>query len=211
MESEANKSDVRVIGLDPSLTGTGVVVMDGFGHLVDLKVFSSKACGSKVHERMERFNRLVESVRSIVAAENPSIICIEGYSYGSSTGGVSDRVEYGGLLRHMLWRFGHIEIHEVVPTSLKKWSTGKGKGDKTPVIAALTKRYGVVFESDNEYDAYALARIALQIEGHEAPENVPQSEVINTVLHGSAKKQKKESAKTAKKKPIEANTASQLF
>lgn len=211
MESEISKSDVRVIGIDPSLSGTAVAIMDGRGSLVNMKRFCEPSRGTKVRERMERFQRLAFCVEAMIATEKPSIICIEGYSFRSN-GRVSDLCEYGGLLRAMICGATDAEIYEPVPSSLKKWSCGKGNAaGKTPVVMALFKRYGVEFETDDEYDAYALARMALQIGGHEEPATTAQSEAIDTVIHGSVTKRKKEAAKAAKKKTPSPKTMSQLF
>jgi Holliday junction resolvasome RuvABC endonuclease subunit len=199
-----NPSDVRVAGIDPSLEGTGVAIMDGRGMLVDMKVFGEPACQTDVRSRFGRFSRLVEKIMTVIDAEKPSIICIEGYSYGSSTGGVLDRMEFGGILRLQLTARESVQICEVVPTTLKKWACGKGNAKgKIPIAIALHKRYGVEFNSSDEYDCYALTRMAVQIGKHEEPATKEQAEAINTVIYGSATKQKKDAAKASKKKKPE--------
>lgn len=183
-----------VVGLDPSLSGTGVSVLDETGTLVEMSVISSPAQGTKVADRISRFSKLIVPVMEIIDRRRPVVVCIEGYSMGSNMPGTLDRVEYGGLLRWSLITAG-FPVHEVGPLTLKKFATGKGAGDKTAVIAHLTQRYGVICRSDNEYDAYALSRIAMQIAGFEPGATVAQVEAVKTVLHGSAKAQKKAAGK----------------
>ncbi len=179
-----------VIGLDPSLSGTGLVVLSDTGVLIEKATIGSEACGRTVAERMRRFAKLLRPVMSAVNLHRPAAVCIEGYSLGSNMPGMVDRVEYGGLLRWSLVA-AHVKVYEVPPNSLKKWATGKGAGDKTPVIAHITQRYGVMLDNDNVYDAYALARIAMQIMQMEPPANQSQSEVVHVTVNGSEKKPRK--------------------
>lgn len=180
----------NVIGIDPSLSGTGVIVLDDSGKIVSREVIGVESLGSKAADRMKRFSRLLAPILKTIDRFSPQTACIEGYSLGSNMPGVSDRVEYGGLLRWSLVAAG-IQLHEVAPLTLKKWATGQGTGDKTAVIASITKDYGHVFRSDNEYDAFALAMIAFQIASNGNFRTVTQRESVNTVLNGAAKKRGK--------------------
>ena len=56
---------------------------------------------------------------------------------------------------------------------------------------ALTHRYGVQFATSDEADAYALARMAMQLHGAEEPATAFQREAIDVVLNGKPKPQKK--------------------
>jgi crossover junction endodeoxyribonuclease RuvC len=137
---------------------------------------------------MNRFEVLVVLVKKVCERFDPSLIAVEGYSFNSKFGLPIDRMEYGGLLRYALSR--KWAIMEVSPMSLKKWASGSGKGDKTGVIAGITSLYGMRFQSSDEYDAYALARIALQLKNGEIPANTPQREVIEKLWNPAVKKKK---------------------
>ena len=178
-----------VVGIDPSLSATGVCVLSGWGELSHMGVVSSPPSGGRVHARMDRIEKMVRDVKRIVDEYKPVLICIEGYSLGSNMPGVSDRVEYGGLLRYVLTR--EFKLIEVNPLSLKKWATGKGAGDKTALIAAITAKYQVQFKSSDEYDAYALARMAMQIAGCEQPGNQIQKDCIDVAVNGKPAKPKR--------------------
>lgn len=73
-------------------------------------------------------------------------------------------------------------ILEVPPTSLKKWATGKGNAKKVQVVTALVKRYGCEYATDDEYDAFALARMAAQVIGWDEPVTINQKAVIEKLV-----------------------------
>ena len=177
------------VGIDPSLTGTGLVVMNQFGGVIHKSVVVSKPTAKDVNSRIARIDELVCSVMAVIAAYSPSIVLVEGYSFMSKTP-ATDRIEYGGLLRWSIIRAGY-RLYEVAPTTLKKWATGSGAGDKTGVVAELTKRYGVTFKTSDEYDAYALSRMGIQIGGWEQPATKQQAEAIKTVTTPKPEKGKK--------------------
>ena len=51
----------------------------------------------------------------------------------------------------------HAGVHSA---TLKKWTTGKGNADKTAMIEADARRFGVPVTDDNEADALALLEYA---------------------------------------------------
>lgn len=170
-----------IVGIDPSLTGTAVAICGSD----KVYRFASESAGHLVSQRIGRYIVLAGQVLGVVPYG--SLVFIEGYSFGSRGQATIDIAEYGGILRNQLEEVG-CGIVEVPPTSLKKWATGKGNGNKTPMIAALTKRYGVMYETDDEYDAYALARLGEQYAGLVEPHNQIQADVIAKLKAGPWKK-----------------------
>ena len=65
---------------------------------------------------------------------------------------------------------------ECPPALLKKFATGKGNAPKPLVVSELTKRYGRVFRSDDEADAYGLLMLALVVTGQSRAQTKAQSE-----------------------------------
>jgi hypothetical protein len=88
-------------------------------------------------------------------------------------------------------------VVEVSPLTLKLFTTGKGSGDKTMMIAAIVKRYGVMYESNDEYDAFALCRFGACCLGIEKAETEFQIRAMEKFLHPEVKKQKKKKTLTA--------------
>ena len=142
-----------IIGIDPSLTETGVVVLDDTGSIVEAIGLKSKKLRG-----MERLVWIREQVKSRLTQNKPTIVVIEGYSFGSRGRAIFNLGELGGVLRVLLHDLG-IKYVEVPPTVLKKF-LGKGNFSKEEVMAAISKRYGIDFQNDNVADAYALGRMA---------------------------------------------------
>lgn len=170
-----------VVGIDPSLTGTAVCVMRRDGSC-QMSRFTSKPAEG-VSGRVARYAGLVRDVASAIQElPNTPVVCIEGYSFGSNGRSMLDLAEYGGLLRQMLVKFqldgGCAPPIEIPPHNLKKFATGKGNGDKLAVCLAIQKRYDVTFETNDEYDAYVLARIAGCKAGWWEPETAAQREAL---------------------------------
>lgn len=187
-------SEKTVVGIDMSLTKTGIVILDDTENVVS-QIVKSPAAPRDVKSRMHRFRQIVRDISAVVIDANPVVICIEAYAFSRNMSGHSDLVEAGGLLRSHLVFHGYT-LYEVPPTTLKKWGAGSGKGDKTPMIAAMVKRYGVMFETNDEYDAYGLARMAKQIAGIEPPATAAQREAIDVIVSGPKPKVRKTKIKT---------------
>lgn len=145
---------MRYVGIDPS-TKTGMVAMDSTGNGV-----WGKEITTKVKEDPKRFMDITEQI--IGNLKEGDIICIEGFSYGSRGAGVSTQYGIGWLIRVELIKNGYT-YHEVSPTGLKKFASGKGNVKKDELVLPIFKRWGFEHKSDNVRDAYVLAQIARSI------------------------------------------------
>lgn len=182
-----------VMGVDLSLTSTGLIVLGESGEVLANKAITSKPSGLKLLGRMARYDAIADEICQAAMTYQPSVACIEHYVTGGAGGGIAERIELGCIVRRMLMDL-KVEIHEVPPTTLKKWTTGKGAfkgGGKTPMVVAIMSRWGVEFSTDDEYDAYALGRMAHQIAGLSQPSVEFQREAIDVVLNGRPKKSRK--------------------
>lgn len=173
-----------VVGIDPSLTGTGLIVMYENGKFEASRHTSAPTDG-KAASRMERYKDLTSKIIRALPPSPPCLIAIEGYSFGSK-GRACDIAEFGGILRYRL-RYDAFEkfsprILEVPPSTLKKYTTGRGDADKKAIEEALTRRYNFVPRSSDEADAYALARMAMAYCELAKPEQVYQKEIIERLL-----------------------------
>lgn len=142
----------RVIGLDLSLTCTGVAG-EGWTDIIRPK------SGLRGHPRLAFIvERVVEHIGGA------QLVVIEGPSFG---GGVAHRHEdLAGLrvmVRHACWRRG-IPYALVPPSCRALYATGKGSGSKGAVRDAVRERYGVECDGVGRYDqadAYALCAMGL--------------------------------------------------
>lgn len=135
---------MKVVGLDLSITGTGVA------HTVD-----GSACTHLVKTRdKDRDRRLIQIQSEIrVYAEGSELCLIEAPTARSATSVISGMVQGAARLVLMDMR---IPYGTLMPASLKKYATGKGNGDKVPMAIAALKRGGMEFSDDNQCDAWWL-------------------------------------------------------
>lgn len=168
-----------IVGIDPSLAGSAVAIIRADGsHSV--KRFASKSRGTSVRERNGRYLSVVSRIIEFIGDDDPLVICIEGYSYGSHQGQAA-LAELGGILRSDLCVYESAKIFEVAPTTLKKFVTGKGNTDKIAVVAKSLERWDVGFSTSDEFDAFGLAKIAACIAKLEQPENTPARQCLKTI------------------------------
>ena len=153
-----------IIGIDPSLTSTGIVVLRG--NKVELAVTTKNkpALGTIDRVRLiyERIVCVAESLTDGEKWQAPDLIVIEGFSYGSKGRSVFDIAYLGWRIREELERLrteDNIPWLEVPPSQLKKFATGQGNANKEIILQQVYKRWGVEFSDNNQADAYVLAQI----------------------------------------------------
>lgn len=147
---------MSVMGIDPSLSSTGLIVLaNGSGEVVFHTAIKSKENGPA------RWLEIEDSIRDIIKKLKPNLVCIEGYGFNSHSGNV--QAELGGIIRRRLYK-DCIYYIEVAPNQLKKFASGKGNTQKEFMPLEVHKRWGVQFPTHDETDAYVLARIAEAIE-----------------------------------------------
>jgi Holliday junction resolvasome RuvABC endonuclease subunit len=196
---ESPRNSGWVVGIDPSLTSTGVcfypVNLDG--ETLETLVFGSEPAPT-LAGRFNRYRRLCEKIEMAIDNHEVLLVVIEGYSLGSHTKGVTDRVEFGGMLRDRLLPEDLLSeslkpsIVEIEPTRLKKFVTGKGTGDKAAMISCIVSRWPVpVMLKEDEYEAIALAKLGASLIGAEQPVWKFQEEVIADILNPQPKKTKR--------------------
>lgn len=178
--SELNSDGPIVVGIDPSLSGTAVT--KGHGILdATTKRFTSKASGTDPRLRTERLKILAQDAMEFVTSGGePSLILIEGYSFGSIGGQAMTRAEYRGIL-FLDMVSTSARIIEVSPGTLKKFVAGSGAAKKEVMILEAYKRWGVEFKTNDEVDSYGLWRLGMCLEGLIDPENAKQRESVAAV------------------------------
>lgn len=144
-----------VIGLDLSLTETGISTPKGTYHL---KTPASKIKG---HSRLQEIHDFVFG--HVDNYDNP-LVMVEGYSYGSRGNAMISIGELGGIVRHAFWQEG-VKYLDVPPSTLKIFAAGKGNVGKTAVIVAARERLDFDGLNDNEADARWLRELGLHLIG----------------------------------------------
>lgn len=162
-----------VIGIDPSLTGTGLVAWR------DGKTIIAKTL--KNHPNWDIIPRVLSIVEDITNEIGnirddvgwylpPNMIVIEGFSYGSRGRGLFETAYLGYRIREELEKFKgetNVPWMEVSPNELKKFVTGKGNATKDIMMQQVLKKWGYEAKDNNVADAYALAMMGVKslIEG----------------------------------------------
>lgn len=142
------------IGIDPSLTGTGICIIDR-----NCKLLSSSLIATKAKDTIEvRYSVIIENIKTIDNLHS-SIIAIEGIGFGCRGQGMFQLAGLHYVIRYFLWK-RKIKFMIVPPTTLKKFVTGKGNSKKELMLKTVYKKWGMDFDDNNVCDAYGLARYA---------------------------------------------------
>lgn len=145
----------RILGIDPSLTGTGLALVDTTDRLVvDTWTVGTRPAGDEVARRLFRFDEIVGHIVCL----DFDMAVIEGPSLGQQRqSGTFDRA---GLWWSIVRRLddARIPVTEVAPAARARYATGKGNASKDAVLLAVARRYPHVdVESNDEADALVLA------------------------------------------------------
>jgi Holliday junction resolvasome RuvABC endonuclease subunit len=146
-----------VIGLDLSLTKTGIASSRGW---TDLIRYPGKLRG---HDRL----RWICATVAEHVIDDVALVVVEGPSYGSQAGqaGHHERAGLWWMVTHGLWRRG---IHYAVasPASRAKYATGRGNAAKADVVREVARRFDWFAGGEDEADALVLAAVGADWLGH---------------------------------------------
>lgn len=148
----------RVLGLDLSLTGTGICRIGAQGVELLQTVRPGKRTG---HERIAY---ILEEIRAAQRQASLDLVVIEGPSYGSQGAqrGHHERAGLWWLVTHGLYARGR-SYAVVAPKARAKYATGSGNDGKAAVLAAVRERYAGRARpaDDNQADALVLAHMGV--------------------------------------------------
>ena len=152
---------LRIIGLDPSLSSTGVSTHEG--------TFTVRF-GSKRPPRIADADDWLRTRIRVIQGEvakacwAADVVFIEGFSRGS----IQKREELGHLgyaIRETLANLS-VPYVDIAPTVLKKFATGKGNASKEQVFSAAVKLLGLdPSAKDDEADALWLRELGRYMYG----------------------------------------------
>jgi Holliday junction resolvasome RuvABC endonuclease subunit len=151
---------LRVLGLDLSITATGLCLADGTTQTIATQQKTGDA-------RLKTIEHAITQ-----ATTDVDFAVIEDLPTHAKSAGITGMVH--GVARLVLLRYG-IPYSVVTPATLKAYATGKGNADKTAMAIAALKRTGREFPDDNQCDAWWLRAAALDHYGQ--PEfTLPQAQ-----------------------------------
>lgn len=147
----------RIVGIDPSLTGTGIAVVNGRAvqSAYRLEIRPRNLIG------LERLDAILDCVIDEVyhSGGDTDLVVIEGPAYSKGADpGAHERAGLWWMLRYRLWR-RDMPVAVLTPGQLKKYVSGNGTAGKDLVLASVVRRYGHLVEvNDNDTaDALVLA------------------------------------------------------
>lgn len=138
---------ISVLGLDLSLTATGICHPDGSVTTVKTRTVDGD-------------ERLVQIADAIATAVDDwvDLVVMEDLPTHAKSAGITGMVH--GAARLVL-RGADVRYVLVTPATLKAYATGKGNADKTAMAVAALKRAGREFADDNQCDAWWLRHAGL--------------------------------------------------
>lgn len=151
-----------VAGIDPSLDGTYIVVLDQSISVVD-HGFGGQVVhsGYLLPQGLKGCARLAFLQDGLVKALGPYLgdllVVLEGYAFGGK-GRQHGLAEWGGILRLGLWS-NMVPTLVAPPTTLKKFVSGKGNAPKAIMLREVFEKWQLRTDSDDEADAYSCARL----------------------------------------------------
>ena len=163
-----------ITGLDLSLTSTGVVTLfDDRGPIS--KAIQTKSKGE------ERLVTIENEISNHLMEYPPQLVVIEGYAYGSKHNREACG-ELGGVVKTSLFLCEHGFL-VVPPARLKKFAGAKKKDQ---IRLQVYKRWGFEAKTDDEIDAYVLAKIGMAYLGCEDDLTKTQREVVDDMKEGDS-------------------------
>jgi Holliday junction resolvasome RuvABC endonuclease subunit len=183
-----DRKEVKVVGLDLSLTATGVAVaqknlspvrlvsvMSLSGLHADrtdypglhMRLGAVKTSPRNFVNTFERINKIIREIEvfvNVCSAEEqePDLWVLEDYFVGPHARAAIELTELGAVVRNWLFTTGRSFI-TIYPSQLKKFIIGKGTGDKGLVMMNVFKRWGVEVQENNSADAAVAANAGIAI------------------------------------------------
>ncbi|AEQ21075.1 RuvC-like resolvase superfamily protein [Rhodococcus phage E3] len=168
---------MKVVGIDPSLTKTGIALLGG-DHGKFMKVGSVGSVTTDSWDlRYRRLEGLADRVVQQAVYDHawPHLVVMEGPAY--DTKGVG-KFDSGGLwwLIYGLLKSNGADILIVTPKQRAKYATGNGNSHKDIVVTDAVRRYPQYdFRGNDEADALILAAIGRRLLGDPVEESLPKT------------------------------------
>jgi crossover junction endodeoxyribonuclease RuvC len=150
-----------VLGLDLSLTGSGLATVTSIGEFTVTTVGSVGKRGDTLADRDKRLTDLARRIGLFLQDwDDYALAVLEGPAVTAKGGSAWDRA---GLLWLVVQMLDPGRTAVAAPTTVKRWAAGKGNADKAAVAGGVTRLWPEFeCQSDNEADALALASMGSQ-------------------------------------------------
>lgn len=143
--------NIDVVGLDLSLTSTGVAVG------IATSTISTSFKGPR------RLMEISGRISTLLSTLSHPVVVLEGYSMASKNSQAHSIGELGGVVRVALFSTG-VPYVTVPPTCRAKFATGRGNASKSEVVSAVSARTGQIWSgpgADDQCDAWILQEMGM--------------------------------------------------
>lgn len=147
---------MRIIGIDPGLTKTGIGIIDVNNNSINY-VFSTTLYSSPDHDMAVRLKSFHDSLLQIIQLYKPNIASIEETFVNKNP---LSSLKLGHARGAIILTLGlcNIEVNEYSATSVKKTIVGVGRAEKHQIQAMIKILMPKAnFKSEDEADALAIA------------------------------------------------------
>lgn len=150
---------MNVVGIDPSITGTGLACTDGACQLIGRKGITTLPLG----QRLTALKLLRSDIVHWIGLRAPVLAVVELPAYSRAGGGALERHWlYLDVVDGILSR--GIPVAEVTTNQRMQYATGKGNAAKSAVVDAVARRFPdyTTGGDDNLCDAVILAAMGAE-------------------------------------------------
>ncbi|MBZ6211705.1 hypothetical protein KVH31_34990 [Streptomyces olivaceus] len=157
-----------VVGVDPSLTGTGIASSNGWVDVHGYKRPRAKDPGITQLPHAERIQAMRDLLTLVTTTiGHPDLAVIELPAVSRSGGGAHERGWFWWQLYHHL-TLNEVPVALMAPNARALYATGRGNAPKGAVIDAVTRRYPAwaTEGNDNAADAVTLMAAGRDWLGH---------------------------------------------
>lgn len=149
------------MGLDLSLTSTGIEVLDSLGSRVYGGLVGKELKKATERDRVERLVLIANTIIGLVKEHDVRHVAIEGYAYSKKYGG-EKLAELHGVVKTQLYLACGLIAEPVSPRKARRVVFGQGKGGiKKKMVQPLLEQRGIFIENGDQRDAYVVARYKL--------------------------------------------------
>lgn len=166
------------VGIDPSLTGTAIAIIDEHGHVQTSRCATTGHNDDTHEDTRQRMNRIERWLRSRLEdlGRIDLTVGIEGPSLSPRRMGQDH--ERAGLWWRLYARARMYSAEQpvvvVTPKQRAKYATGNGNATKDAVLLDVSRRYpqftGV---TNDEADAFVIAAMLARLDGHPIEPTLP--------------------------------------
>lgn len=155
------------VGIDPSFTATGVVVLDATGAVLACTALKLPKEGDYLQRSIALRNEVFELITSCGTGREPPHVAIESYAY-SNKFTLAMLVTLGTVLRMALLDRGWPYV-EPSPSAVKSFALMPSKSPKgAKPVKEAERLWGFKHKSKDVVDAYVMAQIARATGGAQA-------------------------------------------